>query len=61
MNQNKKNKGSKIFIIAFFVFLTTMILLVIDMASRTTAPWNKDKQTPADTLVRDNLNESPTQ
>lgn len=61
MNQNKKNKGSKIFIIAFFVFLTTMILLVIDMASRTTAPWNKDKQTPADTLVQDNLNESPTQ
>lgn len=61
MNQNKKNKGSKIFIIAFFVFLTTMILLVIDMASRTTAPWNKDKQTPADTLVQDTLNESPTQ
>lgn len=61
MNQNKKNKGSKIFIIAFFVFLTTMILLVIDMASRTTAPWNKDKPPPADTLVRDSLNESPTQ
>lgn len=61
MNQNKKNKGSKIFIIAFFVFLTTMILLVIDMASRTTAPWKKGKPTPADTLVRDSLNESPTQ
>lgn len=53
MSTNQKNKGSKIFIIAFFVFLIVMILIVIDMASRTTAPWNRNKETPADTIVQE--------
>lgn len=40
--QNQKNK--KIFIAVFFVFLAIVIGVTIDMASRTTAPWNKKKQ-----------------
>jgi hypothetical protein len=38
------NKNRKIFIVAFFVFLAIVIALVINMASQTTAPWNKKKQ-----------------
>ena len=38
------NKGRKIFRIVFIIFLTAVILLLIDMARNTTAPWNKKKQ-----------------
>lgn len=49
------NRGRRLFIIAFIIFLSVIILLVIDMASRTTAPWNKPKpvEQPADTLLPD--------
>lgn len=58
MANNQQKKGRKLFIIAFIVFLTVMILLVIDMASRTTAPWNKSPETPSDSLVQDSLTET---
>lgn len=35
------NRNRRIFIVVFVVFTTVMALLAIDMASRTTAPWNK--------------------
>jgi hypothetical protein len=38
------NRNRRIFIIAFLAFLLLVILLTIDMASRTTAPWNRRKQ-----------------
>jgi hypothetical protein len=43
MSSEPKKSGSKIFILAFVAFLAVMILLVADMASRTTAPWNRPK------------------
>ena len=33
-----------VFIIIFLAFTLLVILLTIDMASRTTAPWNRKKQ-----------------
>jgi len=39
----KQNKNKKIFIIAFFLFLATVLFLLYDMARHTTAPWNKTK------------------
>jgi hypothetical protein len=38
------NRNRRIFIIVFVVFTTIVALFAIDMASRTTAPWNKRKQ-----------------
>lgn len=38
------NRNRKIFIIVFIVFVLTMIGISIDMARRTTAPWNRKKQ-----------------
>ena len=38
------NRNRRIFIVVFVVFTTLVALLAIDMASRTTAPWNKKKQ-----------------
>lgn len=51
------NRGRRWFIIAFIIFLSAIIMLVIDMASRTTAPWNKPKPEshPADTLLPDSV------
>ncbi len=37
-------KNRKIFIVAFVVFTLLIAFLALDMASRTTAPWNKPKQ-----------------
>lgn len=37
------NKNRKIFIIVFIVFLLTILFIVVDMANRTTAPWNRNK------------------
>ncbi|WP_162628071.1 hypothetical protein [Arcticibacterium luteifluviistationis] len=37
-------KKKNIFKIAFLVFVGIVILLLLDMARHTTAPWNKDKQ-----------------
>lgn len=39
---NQRNK--RIFFIVFFVFVAVVIALTVDMARRTTAPWNKKKQ-----------------
>ena len=38
------NRNRRIFIIVFIVFTTIVALLAIDMASRTTAPWNKRRE-----------------
>jgi hypothetical protein len=43
-NNTPNNKNKKIFIISFLVFLTMVIIVTIDMARRTTAPWNKKKE-----------------
>ncbi len=37
-------KNSKVFKIIFFLFLLGVIILLVDMARQTTAPWNKKKQ-----------------
>ncbi|MDB5241116.1 MAG: hypothetical protein JWP57_1741 [Spirosoma sp.] len=60
------NRNRRIFIIVFIAFTTLMALLTIDMASRTTAPWNKRREverafpagkdgTAIDTLAADTL------
>ena len=60
------NRNRRIFIIVFVVFTTAVALLAIDMASRTTAPWNKRREleralptqrdgTAVDTLAADTL------
>lgn len=38
------NRNRRIFIIIFLAFLMVVILITIDMARRTTAPWNRRKQ-----------------
>ena len=38
------NRNRRIFIVVFVFFTAIVALLAIDMASRTTAPWNKKKQ-----------------
>jgi hypothetical protein len=38
------NRNRRIFIIVFVVFTAVVALLAIDMASRTTAPWNKRRE-----------------
>ena len=39
----EQNKNRKTFIVVFIIFLLIVVFLVIDMASRTTAPWNRAK------------------
>jgi hypothetical protein len=34
----------KIFAAVFLIFILLVVLLTVDMARRTTAPWNKPKQ-----------------
>ncbi len=38
------NRNRRIFIVVFLLFTTIVALLAIDMARRTTAPWNRRKQ-----------------
>lgn len=38
------NRNRKIFIIVSIIFVAIFVGIAIDMASRTTAPWNKKKQ-----------------
>lgn len=38
------NRNRKLFIIASIVFVSIIALIAIDMARRTTAPWNRKKQ-----------------
>jgi hypothetical protein len=38
------NRNRRIFIIIFISFTLLVVMLTVDMASRTTAPWNKKKQ-----------------
>jgi hypothetical protein len=37
------NKNKKIFLLIAAIFLILVIVVVVDMANRTTAPWNKKK------------------
>lgn len=39
-----QNRNRRIFVIVFIVFTLAVAIFAIDMASRTTAPWNKRKQ-----------------
>ena len=61
-------RNRRIFIIVFVVFTAIVALFAIDMASRTTAPWNKHRELeralptqtpkggpPVDTLAADTL------
>ncbi|MPR32455.1 hypothetical protein [Salmonirosea aquatica] len=47
---SEPNKNRKTFIVVFIIFLLIIIFLVIDMASRTTAPWNRTKGTGTDAI-----------
>lgn len=38
------NRNRKIFIVTFIAFVLLMIGISVDMARRTTAPWNRKKQ-----------------
>lgn len=38
------NKNRNIFKIVFLIFLGIVLFVLFDMATRTTAPWNKKKQ-----------------
>ena len=38
-------KNRKIFYIVFTIFVSIVILIAIDMGSRTTAPWKRKKET----------------
>jgi len=38
------NRNRKLFIIASIIFVSIVALIAIDMARRTTAPWNRKKQ-----------------
>ena len=60
------NRNRKIFIVVFIIFTAIVILFTIDMARRTTAPWNKRREverafpagkdgTAVDTLAGDTL------
>lgn len=60
------NRNRRLFIVVFIVFTVIIALLAIDMASRTTAPWNKRREverafptrkdgTKVDTLGADTL------
>jgi hypothetical protein len=37
-------KNNKIFKLVFLIFLIGVIIVLVDMARQTTAPWNKKKQ-----------------
>ncbi|GAB3947872.1 hypothetical protein GCM10028805_20910 [Spirosoma harenae] len=59
------NRNRRIFIVVFIVFTTIVALFAIDMARRTTAPWNKRREaeralppkdgTVVDTMATDTL------
>lgn len=55
------NRNRRIFIIVFISFTTVVALFAIDMARRTTAPWNRHRQaeralsTQSDSLAIDTL------
>ena len=39
----KPNRNRRIFIVVFVAFVALFVYISYDMASRTTAPWNKPK------------------
>jgi len=44
MAQAEPNKNRRVFIVVFIVFILIVAMLALDMASRTTGPWNRPKQ-----------------
>ena len=46
----ESNKNKKTFIVVFVIFLLTIIFIVVDMANRTTAPWNRNKNPAGEAL-----------
>ncbi|TAE28818.1 MAG: hypothetical protein EAZ91_13785 [Cytophagales bacterium] len=38
------NRNRRLFVIIFIAFVLVVILITVDMARRTTAPWNRRKQ-----------------
>ena len=38
------NRNRRIFILVFLAFTLLVVMLTVDMASHTTAPWNRKKQ-----------------
>ncbi len=38
------NRNRRLFIIVFLAFTLLVVMLTVDMASHTTAPWNRKKQ-----------------
>ena len=38
------NRNQRIFAIIFIAFVLIVIFITVDMASKTTAPWNRRKQ-----------------
>jgi hypothetical protein len=44
MAQAEPNKNRRVFIVVFIVFILIVSILALDMASRTTGPWNRPKQ-----------------
>ncbi|GAA4444596.1 hypothetical protein GCM10023091_35050 [Ravibacter arvi] len=57
MADYRNKRGHKLFVWAFVLFLLIFVFLLIDMARRTNAPWNKSRKdkTPADTTAIDSL------
>ena len=38
------NRNRRIFVVIFLAFTLLVVMLTVDMASRTTAPWKRKKQ-----------------
>ncbi len=60
------NKNRRIFVVVSIVFTLIVAILALDMASRTTGPWNRPKQLNRvlplnDSLTADSLRLDTTQ
>ena len=63
---SEPSKNRRIFIVVFIVFTLIVSILALDMASRTTGPWNRPKQLDRvlplrDSAVTDSLLPDTTQ
>ncbi len=57
MTTPQPQRNKKIFISVFLIFTATVLIITIDMAKRTTAPWNKKKEVMRafDGVIEDSL------